>query len=390
MNSSWPEVFVENARIEVRRVGFSVSTLLCLVLARRGGESAVEFDEDSSNKSAIGFQKSMVMKRLNWSASILAAMVGLMGCSSEASTRDATSSGTGGAAGQGGTSEQGGNGGIGGAGGQAGSGGNGGIGGAGGEAGSGGMGGNGGCVSFSEVCDGLDNDCNGTPDDGNPGSNVECNSGLPGVCNAGLTTCSSGAIQCIPNIMPNAQMETCNALDDDCNGQTDEGFNLGAACSNGVGTCAAAGVIACNAIGTATCNAVPGMPGAEVCDGLDNDCNGQIDNGYPVGTTCTVGLGQCAATGLNVCSGNGGVVCNASPNGGSTEVCGNQIDEDCDGVLDNSTCFESDASGNYQASGPYDAKKICRAGGGFDFYLCNPALGCTDYPAGCFYGGFHP
>ncbi len=54
------------------------------------------------------------------------------------------------------------------------------------------------------------------------------------------------------------------------------------------------------------------------------------------------------------------------------------------------TCFESDASGNYQASGPYDAKKICSPGGGFDYYLCDPALGCNDYPSGCFFGGHHP
>ena len=53
-------------------------------------------------------------------------------------------------------------------------------------------------------------------------------------------------------------------------------------------------------------------------------------------------------------------------------------------------CYESDAAGNYQASGPYDAYKICAPGGGFDYYLCSDALGCSDYPAGCFYGGFHP
>jgi len=85
---------------------------------------------------------------------------------------------------------------------------------------------------------------------------------------------------------------------------------------------------------------------------------------------------QCAVCGDGVCNGNE-----------SSGTC----PTDCPPpVTCVDGCFESDASGNYQASGPYDALKVCRPSGGFDFYLCSDALGCSDYPAGCFYGGWHP
>jgi hypothetical protein len=38
----------------------------------------------------------------------------------------------------------------------------------------------------------------------------------------------------------------------------------------------------------------------EICDGKDNDCDGQTDEGFNVGQSCTVGLGECARTGQYV------------------------------------------------------------------------------------------
>jgi MYXO-CTERM domain-containing protein len=72
--------------------------------------------------------------------------------------------------------------------------------------------------------------------------------------------------------------EVCDGVDNDCNGEADEGFNVGDACSAGEGECAADGQIACNDDGEAACDATPGEPGVEVCDEQDNDCDGEIDN----------------------------------------------------------------------------------------------------------------
>ena len=72
--------------------------------------------------------------------------------------------------------------------------------------------------------------------------------------------------------------ETCDGLDNDCDGAADDGFNVGQACTSGTGACLAAGIVTCDGAGGATCNAVPGTPSAETCDGADNDCDGSVDN----------------------------------------------------------------------------------------------------------------
>jgi hypothetical protein len=80
-----------------------------------------------------------------------------------------------------------------------------------------------------------------------------------------------------PNINP-GKTELCDGKDNNCNGQTDEGFNVGQSCSVGVGECARTGQYVCKADGSGIeCNATPGTPTTEICDGKDNDCDGQID-----------------------------------------------------------------------------------------------------------------
>jgi hypothetical protein len=108
---------------------------------------------------------------------------------------------------------------------------------------------------------------------------------------------------------------------------------------------------------------------APVCG--DSVCNGSESCG-----TCPNDCGACPP----VC---GDSVCNGS------ESCGT-CPNDCGACSCTNGCFESDAAGNPQGGGPYDALRVCTPGGGYDFYLCSNALGCMDYPAGCFYGGHHP
>lgn len=79
-----------------------------------------------------------------------------------------------------------------------------------------------------------------------------------------------------PTVHPGAADAACNGVDNNCNGQMDEGYLPGpTAC--GVGACAATGVTSCVA-GAVVDSCVPGAPGVEVCDGLDNDCNGITDD----------------------------------------------------------------------------------------------------------------
>jgi hypothetical protein len=82
------------------------------------------------------------------------------------------------------------------------------------------------CIPVPEECDGKDNDCNGHMDDGAP---LEpCYEGPAGtqnvgICRGGERSCVAGqyAGQCALQVLP--QSETCNTLDDDCDGQIDEG-----------------------------------------------------------------------------------------------------------------------------------------------------------------------
>ncbi|MBK7775910.1 MAG: hypothetical protein IPI43_17575 [Sandaracinaceae bacterium] len=117
--------------------------------------------------------------------------------------------------------------------------------------------------------------------------------------------------------------ETCDGADNNCNGSSDEGFNVGTSCMGTTGVCAqATGAVECNGSGGAMCSVNPGgsmsAATAETCDGADNNCNGSSDEGFNVGTSCMGTTGICAlATGAVECDGMGAAMCSVDP-GGST------------------------------------------------------------------------
>lgn len=74
----------------------------------------------------------------------------------------------------------------------------------------------------TEICDTKDNDCNEMIDDGIAEVGTDCVSGNWGVCSAGKMLCLGGQLGCKPTIMPGSQSEICDNLDNDCDGATDE------------------------------------------------------------------------------------------------------------------------------------------------------------------------
>src|SRR4051812_46731585 len=133
--------------------------------------------------------------------------------------------------------------------------------------------------------------------------------GAPEVCGDGTCTAS----------------ESCSSCPGDC-----APAGLGEACTAGRGVCGRSGVKVCAEGGGLACDAVPGQPGAESCNGLDDDCNGLVDDAI-ADEPCDTGAAGICATGALRCRKAELVYEPArSP---VAEKC-NALDEDCDGVRD--------------------------------------------------------
>jgi parallel beta helix pectate lyase-like protein len=93
-------------------------------------------------------------------------------------------------------------------------------------------------------------------------------------CDIGAYEFGSGPGGCVPTSTTDV---TCDGVDDDCDGSTDEDF-VSQPTSCGIGACAASGATSC-VNGNVVDSCSPGTPTDEVCDGIDNDCDGQTDEG---------------------------------------------------------------------------------------------------------------
>ncbi len=154
-----------------------------------------------------------------------------------------------------------------------------------------------------EICDGKDNNCNGVVDESDPQLNQPCGTSDEGECQYGTYICFNGQLFCQGEIGPTT--EICDGRDNDCNGIVDD----------------------------------TGQD--EVCDdGIDNDCDGLTDNADPDCFACTPGETKPCGNDVGACS-VGTATCQDDGTWGdceggvlpTTETC-NGIDDDCDGFID--------------------------------------------------------
>jgi len=187
-------------------------------------------------------------------------------------------------------------------------------------------------------CDDLDNDCDGQTDEGNPGGGRTCGV-AQGACTTGAVTCVDGELVCLGEVTPGD--EQCNGQDDDCDGQTDEGYVIGQRCppAPGPDNPCIAGTWECNVDGSGrVCSTHAGgsddRSHPEECNGLDDDCNSLIDDGLLVPADLCPDAGVCAGQ-VPECHGAGGWACPSPPTWeGLLEQTCDGLDNDCDGATD--------------------------------------------------------
>ncbi len=185
--------------------------------------------------------------------------------------------------------------------------------------------------------------------------------------------CEGAALDCDdtdPSVNPGAA-ELCGTdVDEDCDGEVDEGFEQeGSSCTVGEGICQRSGTWVCEAGSDALRCEAPGMvtPEVEVCNGLDDDCDGEVDEALDctcragetqpcyTGSEETRGVGRCA-DGVQTClpTGQWGDCEGAVLPG--TETC-NGADDDCNGLTD-----DVDEDGDGYWSCPGVAERDCDDG----------------------------
>jgi hypothetical protein len=205
----------------------------------------------------------------------------------------------------------------------------------------------------TEICDGLDNDCDGVIDNGNPGGGVPCYTGLLGVCAAGTTVCSNGELLCNQNMQPSP--EICDGLDNNCDGVVDGGAAASCPPRNHMTPACTGGEC------TYTCNAGYGNCDGNPDNGCETDLNFDVNNCGACGHKCnsTNGSAYCYYGQCQIQCAAGYGDCDSPSNGCETDLstpenCGSCF-RNCSSMgAGNVTCED-----NYRCCGDTNGGHIC-------------------------------
>ncbi len=214
-----------------------------------------------------------------------------------------------------------------------------------------------------EICDGQDNNCNNQIDEGllttyyrdNDNDNFGDANNTVDACSppTGFVTDNTDCDDTDNTVFPGAP-ELCDGQDNNCNNQIDEGVlntyyrdldgdNFGNPFVTLERCSPPSGYVSDNTDCDDTDNTVfPGAP--ELCDGLDNNCNNQIDEGALITYYRDLdndGFGDPNTTAQD-CNPPSGFVTNdddcddddSNINPAANDVCGDNIDNNCDGIVD--------------------------------------------------------
>ena len=190
----------------------------------------------------------------------------------------------------------------------------------------------------TEVCDGLDNNCDGNLDEGFD---------FDGDGQPSPETCPdvTSAVDCDDT---NASVyvgapEQCNGVDDDCDGAVDEETSVDLD-KDGFTSCG----------GDCNDQDASSYPGAvEKCDGKDNNCDDTIDDGFDQDSDGYLDVQSCPGASLKDCDDT-----NAAINNGATEVC-DTLDNNCNGITDEGFDLDKDGHKDGQACGDLVEEPDC-------------------------------